>query len=83
MKPTANQSKRKRRREDDIPPDTSTENDTQLKAYKQLESAIRCELHHGHCFVDRTGSIDNHRCLDHSEMTLWAKKIVSLVPVYG
>ncbi|KAG2140437.1 hypothetical protein BD769DRAFT_1335199, partial [Suillus cothurnatus] len=32
-------------------------------------------LHHGHCFIDRTSSYDNHHHLDHAEMTLWAKKI--------
>jgi hypothetical protein len=67
---------KKRTREDDIPPATD-KNDTQIKSYHQLEHAIRCELHHGHCFVDRTSGHDSHRRLDHSEMTLWAKKIVS------
>ncbi|KAG1837557.1 hypothetical protein DFJ58DRAFT_626668, partial [Suillus subalutaceus] len=33
-------------------------------------------LHHGHCFIDRASGYDNHRHLDHAEMTLWAKKIV-------
>lgn len=71
---------KKRTHEDDIPPTAGDEGDetpTQLKSYKLLESTIRCELHHGHCFVDRTSSHDNHCRLDHSEMTLWAKKIVS------
>ncbi|KAG1765170.1 hypothetical protein EV702DRAFT_943726, partial [Suillus placidus] len=52
---------KKRTRKDDIPPASSDKNPTQLKAYKQLESQIRCELHHGHCFVDRTSGYDNHR----------------------
>ncbi|KAF8876599.1 hypothetical protein CPB84DRAFT_1828973 [Gymnopilus junonius] len=65
----------KRKREDDIPPEHSEELDTQLGAYKQLEAILRCELHHGHCFVDRTNGMDNHRRLSHAEMTLWAKKM--------
>jgi len=74
---TAAAKTKKRTREDDIPPAPSDEDTTQLKAYKQLESQIRCELHCGHCFVDRTSGYDNHRRLNHAEMTLWAKKIVS------
>ena len=45
--------------------------------YKQLESTIQCELHRGHCYINRTSGHDNHCRFDHSEMTLWAKKIVS------
>lgn len=71
---------KKRAREDsdsDVAPDDNNEADTQLKAYKRLEPAVRCEAHQGHCFIDRTGSQENHRRLTHGEMTLWAKKIVS------
>ncbi|KAG1878157.1 hypothetical protein F4604DRAFT_1522967, partial [Suillus subluteus] len=67
---------KKRTREDDIPP-AIDEDSTQLNAYKQLECHIRCELHHGHCFIDHTSGYDNHRHLDHAEMTLWAKKIIT------
>ena len=63
--------------QDDIPPSSSNNGASQLKAYKQLERMIWCELHHGHCFVDCSSGYDNHHCLDHSEMTLWAKMIVS------
>ncbi|KAG1742267.1 uncharacterized protein EDB91DRAFT_1028277, partial [Suillus paluster] len=66
---------KKKTRKDDVPPSPSDEDTTQLKAYKQLESQIRCELHCGHCFIDRTSGCDNHRHLNHAEMTLWAKKI--------
>ncbi|KAG1811050.1 hypothetical protein EV424DRAFT_1327815 [Suillus variegatus] len=66
---------KKRTREDDIPP-AIEEDSTQLKAYKQLECHIRCELHRGHCFIDRTSGYDDHHRLDHAEMTLWAKKII-------
>jgi hypothetical protein len=72
---------KKRTREDDVPPASSDEHPTQLKAYKQLESQIRCKLHHGHCFIDCTSGYDNHRRLDHAEMTLWAKKIVSFASI--
>ncbi|KAG2090411.1 hypothetical protein BD769DRAFT_1679693 [Suillus cothurnatus] len=65
----------KRTCKDDVPPASSDKHPTQLKAYKQLESQIRCELHHGHCFIDRTSGYDDHCRLDHAEMTLWAKKI--------
>ncbi|KIM91128.1 hypothetical protein PILCRDRAFT_1331 [Piloderma croceum F 1598] len=75
---------KKRTREDNIPPTPSEENATQLKSYKQLESAIRCELHHGHCFINRTSGHNNHRHLNHSEMTLWAKKIsLGQVTIYN
>ena len=74
---------KKRTREDDIPPSPSDGDATQLKAYKQLEGHTRCELHRGHCFVDRTSGYDNHRRLDHAEMTLWAKKIVSLTSMHS
>ncbi|KAM6497032.1 hypothetical protein JOM56_007505 [Amanita muscaria] len=69
---------KKRTRKDDVPPSVDhvdSETSTQFKSFEQLEAATRCELHHGHCFVSRTGGFDNHRRLDHSEMTLWAKKI--------
>ncbi|KAG1717969.1 hypothetical protein EDB19DRAFT_1838835 [Suillus lakei] len=75
VKQTTTTKAKKRTCADDIPPASSDEDVTQLKAYKQLESQIRCELHHGHCFVDCTSGYDNHRRLDHAEMTLWAKKI--------
>ncbi|KAG1882071.1 hypothetical protein F4604DRAFT_1536680, partial [Suillus subluteus] len=71
---------KKRTCEDDIPP-AIDEDSTQLKAYKQLECHIRCELHHGHCFIDCTSGYDNHRRLDHAEMTLWAKKITPSPPL--
>ncbi|KAG1792603.1 uncharacterized protein HD556DRAFT_1209294, partial [Suillus plorans] len=60
VKQTTTAKAKKRTRTDDIPPASSDEDVTQLKAYKQLESQIRCELHHGHCFVDRTSGYDNH-----------------------
>ncbi|KAG2363988.1 hypothetical protein BDR07DRAFT_1280910 [Suillus spraguei] len=53
------------------------EDSMQLKAYKQLECQIRCELHHSHCFIDHTSGYDNHCHLNHAEITLWAKKILS------
>ena len=65
---------KKRTHEDDIPPTPSGKMVMQLKLYKQLESAIQCELHHRHCFVDGTSGHNNHCHLSHEEMTLWAKK---------
>ncbi|KAG2050618.1 hypothetical protein BDR06DRAFT_974377 [Suillus hirtellus] len=65
---------KKRTCEDDIPPVTE-EDSMQLKVYKQLECHIRCKLHHGHCFIDCTSGYDNHHHLNHTKMTLWAKKI--------
>ncbi|KAM6501941.1 hypothetical protein JOM56_001918 [Amanita muscaria] len=69
---------KKQTRKDDVPPSVDhvdSETSTQFKSFEQLEAATRCESHHGHCFVSRTGGFDNHHRLDHSEMTLWAKKI--------
>ena len=77
-KPSANLKKRSR--QDDIPPALDgKDNSTQHKAYNQLERATQCEAHRGHCFIDRVNGLDNHRRLDHAQMTLWAKKIVSLL----
>ena len=68
---------KKRTRKDDIPPSIDeNETNTQYKSYKQLEAMTQCESHHRHCFISRLGGFDNHCRLDHSEMTLWAKKIV-------
>jgi hypothetical protein len=71
-------AKEKRRHEDDIPPPVDERVRTQYYAYKQLKAALKCEAHRGHCFVDCSGGCDNHRRLDHQEMTMWAKKIVRI-----
>ncbi|EGO22327.1 hypothetical protein SERLADRAFT_440352 [Serpula lacrymans var. lacrymans S7.9] len=69
-KPTAPVSKgKKRSRTEDIPPPLSDEMSSQLKAFKQLEKATQCELHQGHCFIDRPSGRDVHRHLSHDEMT--------------
>lgn len=68
---------KKRSCEDDIPPAVGNKTATQLKAYKQLEATVWCEFHCGHFFIDCTNRHDNHCWLDHSEMSLWAKNIVS------
>ena len=76
--PAKNKGKAKCSREEDIPPsEVDEETTSQLKAYQQLDSALRCETHHGHCYVDRQGGHDTHRRLNHGEMSLWSKKIVS------
>ncbi|KAH9009474.1 hypothetical protein EDB85DRAFT_2162692 [Lactarius pseudohatsudake] len=71
----ASASKGKRRREDDIPPPMNPEQGAVYQAYKELEIALKCEAHKGHCFVDRLGGRDNHKRLDHRAMTFWAKKM--------
>ncbi|KAI0089837.1 hypothetical protein BDY19DRAFT_905570 [Irpex rosettiformis] len=65
----------KRKREDDIPPTPEVDTPSQLKSFRQLEAATRCDKHDGHCYLERNMSGETHRSLDHSEMTLWAKKI--------
>ncbi|EGN96715.1 hypothetical protein SERLA73DRAFT_154179 [Serpula lacrymans var. lacrymans S7.3] len=50
-----------------------------LKAFKQLEKATQCELHQGHCFIDRPSGRDVHRHLSHDEMTF--PKKLSLLPL--
>jgi len=75
--PKASNAKEKRRREDDIPPPMSSEMEAQMRAFKQLETALNCEAHRGHCVVDHSGGRDNHRRLSHGDMSLWAKQIVS------
>ncbi|KAI0682754.1 hypothetical protein BC835DRAFT_1424041 [Cytidiella melzeri] len=62
--------------EEDIPPPVHEENSSQLKAFRNLAAETHCELHGGHCHVNRqAGPGKDHRRLDHREMTLWAKKI--------
>ena len=77
-KAPAKGAREKRKREDDIPPPvTDTKRLAETQAFKQLEAAIKCEAHKGHCLVDRTGGRDNHRRLNFHEMTQWAQQIVS------
>ncbi|KAI9444148.1 hypothetical protein H4582DRAFT_2071725 [Lactarius indigo] len=73
--PKASGSRGKRRREDDVPPPVNAKQGAVYQAYKELEIALRCEAHRGHCYVDRLGGRDNHKRLDHKAMTFWAKKI--------
>ncbi|KAF8274612.1 hypothetical protein EI94DRAFT_1561097 [Lactarius quietus] len=60
----------------DDPPLVKEEVQSQFAAFKQLEATIKCEAHKGHCFMECLGGRDNHRCLNHQEMTLWAQAIV-------
>ncbi|KAI9452633.1 hypothetical protein BJY52DRAFT_1226005 [Lactarius psammicola] len=71
----ASSARGKRRREDDAPPPMSEEQGAWHTAFKELDNALKCEAHGGHCFVDRTGGRDNHQRLDHKIMSLWAKKM--------
>ncbi|KAH9026936.1 hypothetical protein EDB83DRAFT_2319709 [Lactarius deliciosus] len=71
----ASGSREKRRREDDVPPAVSAKQGAVYQAYKELEITLRCEAHKGHCYVNRLGGRDNHKCLDHRAMTFWAKKM--------
>ncbi|KAI9443523.1 hypothetical protein H4582DRAFT_2054510 [Lactarius indigo] len=73
--PKASGSRGKRRREDNVPPPVNAKQGAVYQAYKELEIALRCEAHRGHCYVDRLGGRDNHKRLDHKAMTFWAKKI--------
>lgn len=70
---------KKRSRADDVPDgEVAEEVNTQLKAYKQLEAETACHDHPGHhCHVERDGASTKHHRLDHGQMTLWAKSIVS------
>ncbi|KAI9434305.1 hypothetical protein H4582DRAFT_2060250 [Lactarius indigo] len=73
--PKASGSRGKRRCEDDVPPPVNAKQGAVYQAYKELEIALRCEAHRGHCYVDHLGGRDNHKRLDHKAMTFWAKKI--------
>ncbi|TFK57875.1 hypothetical protein BDN72DRAFT_907365 [Pluteus cervinus] len=68
--------KKKRSREDDIPPPTPTELIPQVRAFKQLDQATRCEKHRGHCHVDKDiNNVEVHRRLDHALMNKWAAQM--------
>ena len=46
--------------------------------FKQLEGFTHCEAYCGYYFISCTRDHDNHYHLSYIEMSLWAKKIVSL-----
>ncbi|KAH9161479.1 hypothetical protein EDB89DRAFT_1913865 [Lactarius sanguifluus] len=71
-------SREKRRRQDDIPPPMTAEQWAVHQAFKELDIKLKCEAHKGHCFVDRSGGCDNHKRLDHRDLTVWAQQIASL-----
>ncbi|KAH9166184.1 hypothetical protein EDB89DRAFT_1910890 [Lactarius sanguifluus] len=48
------------------------------QAFKELDIKLKCEAHKGHCFVDHSGGCDNHKRLDHRDLTVWAQQIASL-----
>ena len=78
MKPPAKASniREKRKYEDNIPQPVSGELHTESKSFSQLDIALKCEAHKGHCFVAHSSGQDNHRWLSLKDMTLWAQKMV-------
>ena len=73
----ASNTREKRKYEDNIPQPVSGELRTESKSFSQLDIALKCEAHKGHCFVARSSGQDNHRRLSLKDMTLWAQKMVS------
>lgn len=77
-------TKGKRCRSDDIPPEPSPEIRHQNKCLFELQEHLLCQTHSGidmqtYCWVEVAGkgTSGRHREVDHEEMTLWAKHIVS------
>ncbi|KIJ15203.1 hypothetical protein PAXINDRAFT_12115 [Paxillus involutus ATCC 200175] len=67
---------RKRARSDntgDEPPELAGTDQKLVKAYRELESELRCETHEGHCYVSPNGG--KHEQLDFKEMSLWAREM--------
>ncbi|KAH9025883.1 hypothetical protein EDB85DRAFT_2149506 [Lactarius pseudohatsudake] len=71
-------SREKRRCQDNIPPAMTAEQRAVHQAFKELDITLKREAHKGHCFVDRSGGRDNHKRLDHRDLTVWAQQIASL-----
>ena len=76
--------KEKRRHEDDVPPDPDNETKHQVKCLDDLKKYLVCELHSTsgtpvYCWVDPSGCKKDHEPLNHEDMTLWAKHIVSML----
>jgi len=82
-KPMSQEKKRtsqekKRKHEDDEPNPAGKDVHGQSDIFKKLEFMTHCKDHEGlHC-INMSGGLDNHNTLSHANLTLWAKKIVSI-----
>ena len=70
--------------EDDIPPDLDNETKYQVECLDNLKQYLVCKLHSTsgtpvYCWVDASGRKKEHDPLNHKDMTLWAKHIVSML----
>ena len=80
-------NKAKRCRDDDIPPDPSPEVQDQYNNLLLLRSELFCNAHSAdgrqtYCWIEKAGEAQDggpggHREINHEQMTLWAKHIVS------
>ena len=77
-------AKEKRSREDDIPPEPSAATKRQHDCFLELKEHIHCQAHstsgiETYCWIElRTkGRKGGHFEVNHREMTLWAKHMVS------
>ena len=70
--------------EDDIPPDPDNKTKYQVECLDDLKKYFVCELHSTsglpvYCWVDPSGCKKEHDPLNHKDMTLWVKHIVSML----
>ena len=76
--------KGKRHRSDDIPPELSDEQKHQQGCLVELQNHLVCQAHSRvgvktYCWIDPAGptGLGGHKPLNHMNMTIWAKHIVS------
>ena len=74
--------KEKHRHEDNVPPDPDNKTKYQVKCLDDLKKYLVCELHSTsgtpvYCWIDPLGRNKEHDPLNHEDMTLWVKHIMS------
>jgi hypothetical protein len=82
-------NKAKRCRSDDIPPEPSQDVKDQYKNLLALRHELFCNAHSADgrqtfCWIEKAGEegVGGHREINHEQMTLWAKHIVSQIITY-
>lgn len=81
--PGKGKEKEKRSREDDIPPEPTTDMTKQLNCLHELQHHYECAAHskgmRTYCLIRMSDKNQEggHKAMSHEYMTLWAKKMVS------
>lgn len=77
MKPRA---AAKRKRDDDIPNELTSDSDVSAKRYVELSNRYKCSHHepdgvrHGYCFITPQGGERVHKPIKKEELIFWAKE---------